>query len=175
MSNGQSTSMTGDDSRASRIQAVLDDCIQRRLAGESLSDEQIIATHPDLMPELGDELRKLGRIQEARRAANQASTVNGSPLGWADETPPRMDLPGYDLVRQIGRGGQAVVYQAIQLATGRKVAVKVLLEGPFASARERSRFDREAQILAALAHPNIVQIIDRGMTSEGHPCPAACI
>ena len=71
-------------------------------------------------------------------------------------------FPGYDLLREIHRGGQGVVYQAIQKSTRRKVAVKVMREGPFAGTRERARFEREVQILGALSHPNIVAIHDSG-------------
>ena len=76
-------------------------------------------------------------------------------------------VSGYDLRREISRGGQGVVYQALQKSTGRKVAVKVLRAGPFASPGERARFDREARILAALDHPNIVTVLDRGVTADG--------
>src|SRR5678816_716151 len=58
----------------------------------------------------------------------------------------RLDVPGYRLVREVSRGGQAVVFQAVQESTGRAVAVKLLREGPLASEAERVRFDREVRI-----------------------------
>src|SRR5687768_16628431 len=64
------------------------------------------------------------------------------------------DLPGYRPVRELGSGGQAVVYLALQVSTGRRVAVKVLRDGAWADERQRARFAREAQLLAALEHPN---------------------
>ncbi|MBL8744717.1 MAG: serine/threonine protein kinase, partial [Phycisphaerae bacterium] len=76
-------------------------------------------------------------------------------------------FPGFDVVREIHRGGQGVVFQAIQRATKRKVAIKVFHEGPFAGARDRARFEREVDILATLDHPNIVGILDRGVTDDG--------
>ncbi|MCA9255049.1 MAG: serine/threonine protein kinase, partial [Phycisphaerales bacterium] len=63
------------------------------------------------------------------------------------------------------RGGQGVVYKAIQLSTQREVAIKVLREGPFAGASDRVRFEREIQVLAGLRHPNIVTIHDSGASS----------
>ncbi len=72
-------------------------------------------------------------------------------------------LPGYRMVREIHRGGQGVVYEAVQESTQRTVAIKVMREGPFAGANERSRFEREVQILARLRHPNIVTIHDSGL------------
>ena len=61
-----------------------------------------------------------------------------------------------------GRGGQAVVYSAIKENTGRKVAIKVWRD-------RRERFDREMEILAKLDHPNIVRVIDCGLTPSGSP------
>lgn len=71
-------------------------------------------------------------------------------------------FPGYELVREIHRGGQGVVYLAIQKSTNRKVAIKVIKEGPFSGTKERARFEREVHILGALNHPNIVAIHDSG-------------
>jgi eukaryotic-like serine/threonine-protein kinase len=88
--------------------------------------------------------------------------------GFADEVtslPPDL-FPGYQLLRELRRGGQGVVYQALHKGTKRKVAIKVLREGPFASTKERARFEREIEILAQLNHPNIVTIHDSGITAS---------
>jgi serine/threonine protein kinase len=77
------------------------------------------------------------------------------------------EVPGFQLVREISRGGQGVVYEARQLSTGKRVAVKVIKDGPFATPREKARFEREVQILVALEHPNIVTVLDRGTTTNG--------
>ncbi len=76
-------------------------------------------------------------------------------------------ISGYQILKEIHRGGQGVVYQAIQKSTKRKVAVKVMKEGPFAGPSDKARFDREVQILGALHHPNIVAIHDSG-EAAGH-------
>ncbi len=83
--------------------------------------------------------------------------------------PPSIIVRGYTLVREISRGGQAVIFQAVQESTGRKVAVRMMREGRLMAADQRARFEREVQILAALQHPNIVTIIDRGQTDDGSP------
>ncbi len=80
---------------------------------------------------------------------------------------PMASIEGYTLLREIARGGQGAVYEATRKSTGRRVAIKVLTGGAFAGPREKARFDREVQILAALDHPNIVRIIDRGTTTDG--------
>jgi tRNA A-37 threonylcarbamoyl transferase component Bud32 len=79
--------------------------------------------------------------------------------------PPRMLIRGYEIIKELHRGGQGIVYQAMQRSTGRKVAIKVVREGPFASRTERARFEREVEILAHLRHPNIVTIYDGGETA----------
>jgi formylglycine-generating enzyme required for sulfatase activity len=80
---------------------------------------------------------------------------------------PGVAIPGYVLHAEISTGGQATVYRATQETTGKRVAVKVLPGGPFVSAKNRARFDREVQALAALDHPHIVGIVDRGRTADG--------
>ncbi|MEW6741736.1 MAG: serine/threonine-protein kinase [Planctomycetota bacterium] len=71
-------------------------------------------------------------------------------------------LPGFEFARELSRGGQGVVFEAVQRATRRRVAIKVLKEGPFAGQADRVRFEREVQILGALQHPGIVTIHDSG-------------
>jgi tRNA A-37 threonylcarbamoyl transferase component Bud32/tetratricopeptide (TPR) repeat protein len=78
-----------------------------------------------------------------------------------------LSIPGYVTVREISHGGQGVVYQAIQSSTKRRVAIKLLRQGNFAHATERTRFQREVEILGQLKHPNIVTIHDSG-TIAGH-------
>gem|GEM_PF-1103810 len=73
-------------------------------------------------------------------------------------------IEGYVLKEEIHRGGQGVVYRAIQLGTKRQVALKVLLEGQFAGQTSRQRFEREVELAASLRHPNIVTILDSGLS-----------
>ncbi len=89
-----------------------------------------------------------------------------------ETTAPTMGIPadfmeGYTIIRELHRGGQGIVYQAIQKGTKRKVAIKVLLEGPFASKSARRRFEREIELVARLRHANIVEVFHSGETSDG--------
>ncbi len=100
-------------------------------------------------------------VQQARRNTAKAHFGTGTaPTRWA--------LPGYDPVAEIHRGGQGVVYQAVQRSTGQLVAVKLLRHGAVSSAGELARLHREIQVLGQLRHPNIVTIHDSG-ESDGLP------
>jgi WD40 repeat protein/predicted Ser/Thr protein kinase len=87
----------------------------------------------------------------------------------ASQSPPPPSVPGYDNLQELQRGGQGIVYDARQCSTGQRVAVKVLLEGAFASAASRRRFEREIDLAASLRHPGIVRIYDSATTEDGRP------
>lgn len=77
------------------------------------------------------------------------------------------ELPGYQVVRQLSEGGQGIVFAAVQSSTKRKVAIKVLRDGAYASHNARRRFEREIELVAQLKHPNIIGIFDSGATPDG--------
>ncbi|HRX86154.1 MAG TPA: serine/threonine-protein kinase, partial [Phycisphaerae bacterium] len=93
---------------------------------------------------------------------------SGQDSGWAipvTRGPGPAHIEGYEILEELGRGGMGVVYTAVQQSTKRKVALKVLLEGPFASTAAKRRFEREVELAARLSHPNIVTILESGVAS----------
>jgi tetratricopeptide (TPR) repeat protein/tRNA A-37 threonylcarbamoyl transferase component Bud32 len=76
-------------------------------------------------------------------------------------------VPGFRIEGEIHRGAQGVVYRAEQLSTRRRVALKTLLQGKFATSRQRQRFEREVEVVASLRHPNIVTLFESGRTRDG--------
>ncbi|MFO0837814.1 MAG: serine/threonine-protein kinase [Phycisphaerae bacterium] len=103
-----------------------------------------------------------------RRRVRSATTVGGSSIRAGRLPPPvsALEFPGYEISGEIHRGGQGVVYRGVHHATRREVAIKVLRAGVHASPADRLRFEREAQILAQLRHPNIVGVHDSGVVGE---------
>ncbi|MCA9055292.1 MAG: protein kinase, partial [Planctomycetaceae bacterium] len=77
-------------------------------------------------------------------------------------------LGDYHIVREISRGGMGIVYEAIQTRLDRRVALKVIRSGEFASTSEVQRFQMEAEAAARLEHPGIVPIYDVGESDGQH-------
>jgi WD40 repeat protein/predicted Ser/Thr protein kinase len=80
----------------------------------------------------------------------------------------KVEVPGYEILGELGRGGMGVVYKAKQRGLNRVVALKMILTAEHAGPAERARFQVEAEAVAQLQHSNIVQIYDVGEV-DGRP------
>jgi serine/threonine protein kinase len=120
-----------------------------------------------------DEAALLANVPEAQRAtlAQCLRMVRAGLLpapGATSALLPGVELDGYRIVRELGRGGMAVVYLALQLDLQRPVALKVLRPGLALERRHVERFKREALMVARLAHPHIVAVHAVGETRGYH-------
>lgn len=102
-------------------------------------------------------------------------SFKGSPLDSLPEASQEHEIPrwqgwvqiaGYQIECEIGRGGMATVYRAVQQSLGRQVAIKILAYGPKDDIEFAQRFKKEGRILARLSHPNIVTIYDVGISEN---------
>ena len=137
----------------------IDDAARRALLDERCDGDQALRAEVErlLAADAAGETDQLGD--------GQVETVVVDP--FALPRPASLEIPGYDILREIHRGGQGVVYQAVQQSTKRKVAVKVLLDGHFASASAKRRFEREIELVASLKHANIVSVYESGTAADG--------
>jgi serine/threonine protein kinase len=163
------------------ISKVICEVIRRRQCGELVSNEKVIAAHPELMPALRDELIALDSVHRAVLTGQIPPVANSTILASAPIQPRctpvessverdhqiPVRIHGYCIEREISSGGQATIFKAVQEKTGRIVAIKIMHGGALLGSRGRKRFERESAILARLNHPNVVSILDCGRTADG--------
>src|SRR5262245_18388756 len=125
--------------------------------------EEACKDRPDLLLVVRERLEQFHRLQAQMtqivppRLASDGEARVG--LVAQDELP---RIPGYEVLEMVGSGGVGVVYKARHSGLYRIVAVKMFLAGGYASRRDIQRFQRQGQAIAALRHPNIVQVLDLG-------------
>jgi serine/threonine protein kinase len=133
------------------------DAIAKKVqAGEAVDVEACLAAHPDHADRLRRLLPAVAALAELGRSAS-AGEASVPPVA-PDLHPDQGRLGDFRIVREVGRGGMGVVYEAEQISLGRRVALKVL---PFAAAldaRQLQRFHNEAQAAAHLHHTHIVPV-----------------
>jgi serine/threonine protein kinase len=162
---------TADISDDPRVLAAIQEYMAAMEAGRRPNRRELLARHPDIATELSACLQGLalihGAAAEIGRDAGEAR---------ADTDPPQVDeelasaqpLGDFRLVREVGRGGMGVVYEAVQLSLGRRVALKVLPLAGALDPRQLQRFRNEAQAAAQLHHTNIVPVYAVGCERYVH-------
>ena len=121
---------------------IIDECLERQAQGERPEVEEYARRYPQLAVVLRQILPTLGLL-----GGSALGSIGEAPA-YGEDLSPERPLGDFRLVREVGRGGMGVVYEAVQISLGRRVALKVL---PFAGALDTNqlqRFKNEAQAAA---------------------------
>lgn len=157
-SSGEGGSSLSDDPR---ISAALEEYLARLNAGEQPTREEWLARYPEIAETLGACIDGLLFVhQGALNLSDRHAATVGKRFDSATV------LGDFRIVREVGRGGMGVVYEAEQLSLRRRVALKVLPAAASLDPRQRQRFQVEAQSAAHLHHPHIVPVFGVGCDHE---------
>jgi len=141
-----------DDSRAFEI---AEHILDRLRAGDPVDLSSECRDCPDLLP-------RVRSLVEAAAELDGLRGKLGTGASWkVGDAPPT----GYEILREIARGGMGVVYEARQVQLNRVVAFKMMLD---TDPKGLLRFQAEAEAIAAVRHPNVVQVFESGQ-HEGQP------
>lgn len=129
-----------------------------RLLGGTLPDDEMLEAESHLW-ECSDCRYALERRTEPASDVPPLPAPRPEAAAFQSDLP---EVPGYQILGELGRGGMAVVYQARQLQPNRIVALKMIRAIEHAGPMERLRFQIETEAVARLQHPQIVQLYDAG-------------
>ncbi len=132
-----------------------DEFAARYRAGERPSLQEYVDRHPGLADEIRDLFPAMVEIEQVRE--DKLDTPSPAAAG-----PSLRQLGDFRIVREVGKGGMGVVYEAEQVSLGRHVALKILPNAALLDPKARRRFEREARSAARLHHTNIVPVFGVG-------------
>jgi eukaryotic-like serine/threonine-protein kinase len=147
----QDDAQRNDRSRDDRLADIIEQFLSASESGTSPSRTALLEQHPDLAEDLAACLDTLDFIGHSLGQGPATAVLEcGQQFGE------------YQILRELGRGGMGVVYEAYHLGLERRVALKVLSGKSFEDAQQRERFLKEARTAAGLHHTNIVPIFEVG-------------
>jgi serine/threonine protein kinase/WD40 repeat protein len=148
------------------VELVAEEFLQRYRRGE----KPVLTEFVERFPELAEQIRALfPTLLLLERLPPLAPGPSAAEEKAAPEAPTMPERLGdYRLLRELGRGGMGVVYEAVQESLGRHVALKVLPINPLLSPTQLERFRREARAAAKLHHTNIVPVFEVGAHEGVH-------
>src|SRR5262249_22924314 len=149
--------------RDQRLQEVLLGYFEAVEAGQAPDRNELLRRHPDLATDLAEFLTGHDRLDHWMESLRASGTMEASSSANVDRT-----LGDTRIVREVGRGGMGVVYEAEQISLGRRVALKVLPLAATMDPRQLQRFQNEARAAAGLHHTNIVPVFSVGCERGVH-------
>lgn len=147
------------DRRESRnpVEVLAEEFIERQRRGDHPTVAEYAEAHPELADTINDLFPGILVLEQVRR-----HSLSCSPRPVELRVERLEQLGDYRILREIGRGGMGIVYEAEQQSLGRRVAVKVFPHQVLGDSRHLERFHREARTAALLHHSNIVQVFGVG-------------
>jgi WD40 repeat protein len=149
------------------VELLAEDFLDRQRRGERPTLQEYLERHPELAEEIRDLFPALLMIEDLGEGSG-ATTGSVAGAGAAAVAIRLERLGDYRILREIGRGGMGVVYEAEQESLGRRVALKVLATGALPDPQQVRRFEREARAAARLHHTNIVPVFGVGHQDGNH-------
>jgi len=143
------------------VEELAEDFVARYRRGEQPALSEYTARRPDLSEQIRDLFPALVMMEDVR-------PVEGEPTDARDPAPILDQVGDFRIIREIGRGGMGIVYEAEQVSLGRHVALKVLPASALLDPRKLQRFRREAKAAAGLHHTNIVPVHGMGSHDDVH-------
>jgi WD40 repeat protein/serine/threonine protein kinase len=158
--------MTSSSDERNPVEALAEEFLDRKRRGEQPTLREYLNRYPDLADEIRELFPALLMMEDLGEDSG-GTTGSLAGDGVAAVGARLQKLGDYRILREVGRGGMGVVYEAEQESLGRRVALKVLSANALVDPNQIRRFEREARAAAKLHHTNIVPVFGVGQ-QDGH-------
>jgi WD40 repeat protein/serine/threonine protein kinase/tetratricopeptide (TPR) repeat protein len=159
--------MSTSSSERNPVELLADEFLERKRRGEHPTLQEYVQCYPALADEIRELFPALLMMEDLGNSSG-ATTGSRTGDGTASVATRLQRLGDFRILREIGRGGMGVVYEAEQESLNRRVALKVLSAGALADPQQVRRFEREAKAAAKLHHTNIVPVFGVGHEGGHH-------
>ena len=145
------------------VETLAEEYLERKRRGESPAISEYTRKYPQLAGEIEDIFPAMELMEDFKPASGDLSDESNSSR---PAIPGLKQVADYRILKEIGRGGMGVVYEAEQQSLGRRVALKVLPESSVGGTKMLDRFQREARAAAKMHHTNIVPVFEVGSDDQ---------